>query len=104
MISAWKTGEPGISYQTNMNNGNMNPHLNMEVYGNPCHEYVNIPYSSCNLASILLNKCTKEGKLDKKLLKENVQITLRFIDDMISVNKLPLPKYRKLLIKLDLWV
>ena len=37
MQCAHKTGEPGLSYQTNMDEGNMNPHINLEVYGNPCH-------------------------------------------------------------------
>jgi len=92
ITSAWKTGEPGISYQTNMNNGNMNPHLDKDVYGNPCHEFVNIPYSSCNLASINLTDCISNGKIDKIKLKENITITVRFLDDMITANKLPLQK------------
>jgi len=90
--SAWKTGEPGLSYQTNMNAGNMNPHIYTEVYGNPCHEFVNIPYTSCNLASVNLLNCIKNGILDEDILKENIQTTYRFLDDMITVNKLPLKK------------
>jgi ribonucleoside-diphosphate reductase alpha chain len=95
MLAAWKTGEPGISYQSNMDSGNMNPHLNLSIYGNPCHEFVNIPYSSCNLASILLNKCVINGKLNEQLLEENVKITVRFLDNMITANKLPLPKIQE---------
>jgi len=92
ITSAWKTGEPGISYQDNMNAGNMNPHLYPEVFGNPCHEFVNIPYSSCNLASVNLVKCVFDGKVNWDKLKENVRICFRMLDDMITVNRLPLER------------
>jgi len=96
MTAAWKTGEPGISYQDNMDAGNMNPHLSKNVYGNPCHEFVNIPYSSCNLASVNLAKCVIDGKLDKEKLIRNVKLTFRFLDDMVTMNKLPLPKIEEI--------
>ena len=96
IYSAWKTGEPGLSFQTNMNNGNMNPHIQKDVYGNPCHEFVNIPYTSCNLASFNLPHCIVDNKIDKQLLTDNIETTFRFLDNMVSVNKLPLPKIQKM--------
>lgn len=57
-----------------------------------CQEFTNIPYSSCNLGSINLEKIVINKRIDYKLLEENIRIAVRFLDDMISVNKLPLPK------------
>ena len=96
MLCAWKTAEPGISYQTNMNEGNMNLHIFLEVFGNPCHEYVNVPYSSCNLLSLHLRKIIKDGKIDWNLLTENIRIAFRFLDNMITMNKLPLKKIEEM--------
>lgn len=93
MQCAHKTGEPGLSYQSNMDEGNMNPHINLEVFGNPCHEFVNVPYSSCNLASINLIKIVnKSNEINWIKLEENIRLTFRFLDDMITMNKLPLKK------------
>lgn len=61
-----------------------------------CHEFVNIPYSSCNLASVNLVKCIVDGKLDYDKLKTNIEITFRFLDDMITMNRLPLEKIEKI--------
>jgi ribonucleoside-diphosphate reductase alpha chain len=96
MFSAWKTAEPGISYQTSMDAGNMNTHICIDVYGNPCHEFVNIPYSSCNLLSLHLVKVIKKGKVNWNLLEENIKIAFRFLDNMITMNRLPLPKIEEI--------
>ncbi len=61
-----------------------------------CQEFVNIPYSSCNLGSINLEKVVKDKKIDYKILEENVKIAVRFLDNMITVNKLPLEKIDKI--------
>jgi ribonucleoside-diphosphate reductase alpha chain len=93
---AWKTGEPGISFRDIMNDDNKNPHLGEIVSSNPCQEFTNIPYSSCNLGSINLEKIVKDKKINYKLLEENIRIAVRFLDNMISVNKLPLDKIDKI--------
>lgn len=96
---AWSTGEPGLSFRDVMNRHNMNPQLGEIKGSNPCAEYINIAYSSCNLGSINLANCTykKDGKyhLDDKQLELLVELGVEFIDNMISVNKLPLPKIQE---------
>jgi ribonucleoside-diphosphate reductase alpha chain len=94
--SAWKSGEPGVSFRDIMNDDNKNPHLGEIVSSNPCQEFVNIPYSSCNLGSINLEKVVKDKKIDYKLLENNIRVAVRFLDNMISVNKLPLEKIDKI--------
>jgi len=90
--SSWKSGEPGISFRDIMNDDNKNSHLGEINSSNPCQEFVNIPYSSCNLGSINLEKIIKDKKIDYKLLEENIRVAIRFLDNMITVNKLPLKK------------
>jgi ribonucleoside-diphosphate reductase alpha chain len=90
--SSWKTGEPGSNYQSRMDIDNVNPHLSMEIFTNPCSEYTNIPYSSCNLGSINLFNCIKNGKFDFDKLKDLTSKAIRWLDNMITVNKLPLQK------------
>ena len=90
--SSWKTGEPGANYQSRMSLDNMNPHLSSEIYTNPCSEFSNIPYSSCNLGSINLLNCVKNNKFDFNKLKSLTSKAIRWLDNMISVNVLPLKK------------
>jgi len=61
-----------------------------------CSEFVNIPYSSCNLSSINLSvMTTKDNKVDWAKLKDNTSIVMRMMDNTISVNRLPLPKIQQ---------
>lgn len=90
--AAWATGEPGLSFRDTMDRANPNPHLGRVWSSNPCMEYVNIPYSSCNLASINLEKMVVDGKLDFERVAYYTRLLVRFLDNMIDVNRLPLKK------------
>lgn len=60
-----------------------------------CSEFCSIPHNSCNLGSINLSTCgiTKDEII--KEVKRRTKIAIRFIDNMITVNKLPLEKIEK---------
>lgn len=101
MECAWKTGEPGVSFRDTMDRHNPNPHLGRVIGSNPCAEFVSISYNSCNLGSINLSNLVTNDELAhtsdyKQLivdkLSEIVPIAFRFLDDMITVNRLPLKK------------
>lgn len=63
------------------------------AYVHNCSEFVSIPYNSCNLGSINLTKFVVDGtKYDFNKLQDYIRLAVRFIDDMITVNKLPLRK------------
>jgi ribonucleoside-diphosphate reductase alpha chain len=96
MEHAWRTGEPGISFRDIMNADNPNPKLGKISSTNPCSEFCSIPYNSCNLGSINLSKFINEdGIFDGERLRDAIYYSVRFLDDMITINQLPLEKIDK---------
>lgn len=95
MDNAWKTGEPGVSFRDTMDENNPNPHLGKVHSTNPCSEFCSIPYNSCNLGSINLTTCIDNGNFNYNKFKTLIQNSMRFLDNMITVNKLPFDKLSK---------
>lgn len=88
----WETGDPGLIFIDEINRQNQVPGLGDMESTNPCGEQPLFSYESCNLGSVNLAKMVTDGAIDWDRLRETVRNGIRFLDDVVDVNKFPLPQ------------
>ncbi len=97
--AAWETGDPGLIFLDAIARSNPTPSLGQIDATNPCGEVPLLPYESCNLGSINLSRFVRKGEgladVDWNRLGEVVHQAVRFLDDVLVVNRFPLAEVEK---------
>jgi ribonucleoside-diphosphate reductase alpha chain len=90
---AWAGGDPGIIFIDRINAAHPLPGIIEST--NPCGEQPLLPFESCNLGSINLAKLVWKGELNWERLAELAMLSVRFLDDVIDVNRYPLRQIKE---------
>lgn len=95
--SAWESAEPGVIFLDNINRRNILEKARGEKLRatNPCGEQSLYPNESCNLGSINLANFMDGKFFDFKRFEVAVRLATRFLDNVVDMNKYPLPEIEK---------
>lgn len=95
--NAWKTGDPGLIFIDEVNRKHPALHLGEIETTNQCGEAPLLPYESCVLGSLNLNKFIDPLNHDIAwdLLRETVKNAVHFLDNIIDMNNYPKPEIEK---------
>ncbi len=95
---AWQHGDPGLVFLDRVNHDNPTPQLGPIESTNPCGEQPLLPYESCTLGSIDVSKfvAADGADIDWQALGEAIDVAVRFLDDVIDVNRYPSPEIERM--------
>ena len=93
ILGAWRTGEPGCFFIDEANRYNPVPHLGAYEATNPCGEQPLLAYDVCNLGSVNVGiYVSDDGVMDWDAFRRDIHLSTHFLDNIIDVNKYPLPE------------
>ncbi len=88
--AAWRCADPGVQYDTTINQWHTSPKSGRINASNPCSEYMHVDDSACNLASINLMKFRRpDGTLDVEPFEHTVDIMLLAQEIVVGPSSYP---------------
>ena len=91
--AAWVCGDPGIQYDTAINDWHTSSNTDRIFASNPCSEYMFLNDTACNLASLNLMKFVREdGEFDVESFKYASRLTLLAQEILVDNSSYPTPK------------
>ncbi|MGZ8692102.1 MAG: vitamin B12-dependent ribonucleotide reductase, partial [Gaiellaceae bacterium] len=94
--AAWQCADPGVQYDTTINNWHTLPNTSRINASNPCSEYMSIDDSACNLASLNLMKFRREdGELDVEAFTHAVDVMFLAQEIAVGNSSYPTPEIER---------
>src|SRR6188472_4525437 len=94
--AAWKCADPGVQYDTTINQWHTLPNTGRINASNPCSEYMSIDDSACNLASLNLLKFRREdGELDIEAFEHAVDVVFLAQEIAVGYSSYPTPEIER---------
>ncbi len=91
--AAWRCADPGVQYDTTINNWHTCPVSGRINASNPCSEYMHVDDSACNLASLNLMKFRRaDGSFDVATFEHAVDIVLLAQEIIVGPSSYPTPE------------
>lgn len=91
--AAWHSADPGMQYDTTINDWNTVSNTGRINASNPCSEYMHLDNSACNLASINLLKYLKDdGSYDIELYRKTIRTMITAQEIIVGNSSYPTPK------------
>jgi ribonucleoside-diphosphate reductase alpha chain len=91
--AAWECADPGIQYDSTINDWHTCPESGRITASNPCSEYVHLDNSSCNLASINLLKFLRDDDtFDAERFRKITELIITAMDISITFADFPTEK------------
>jgi ribonucleoside-diphosphate reductase alpha chain len=92
-LAAWECADPGMQYDTTINEWHTCPASGRINASNPCSEYMHLDNSACNLASLnLMTFLDAEGTFDVASFKHAVQIMFTAQEILVGESDYPTDK------------
>lgn len=91
--SAWECGDPGIQYHDTINEWHTCPQDGPITASNPCSEYMFLPETACNLASLNLVHYLRDDKtFNVPLFIEDIECLVTAMDNIVELAGYPTEK------------
>src|SRR3954470_10614002 len=88
--AAWRCADPGVQFDTTINQWHTSPVSGRINASNPCSEYMHVDDSACNLASINLMKFRRpDGTFDVERFQHTVDIVFLAQEIIVSPSSYP---------------
>ncbi|MEG9225658.1 vitamin B12-dependent ribonucleotide reductase [Aeromicrobium sp. Sec7.5] len=88
--AAWACADPGIQYDSTINDWHTTPEAGRITASNPCSEYMHLDNSSCNLASLNLMKfLNDDGSFEVEKFVKSVELIITAMDISICFADFP---------------
>ncbi len=94
--AAWESADPGMQFDTTVNDWHTTPNAGRINGSNPCSEYMHLDNSACNLASLnLLKFLNNDGSFDIEAYKHTIEVIFLAQEILVGYSEYPTENIEK---------